>query len=279
MSNINVFTLKTNNKIAYKKADCFDFIETEEAHEYTVTGIIKNIQKFSKRILPSLEIKNKKYRNNLYINPKLLKELNKFDIKGANRSEVQSCISEFNKIYSFPELDENESIEFAKNLAILNLMYSFQRDLALLHYYKPQKCNDSEYIYGTIQPIINNINKTGQMLFTKYYDITEEDLSKCKNIKEIRKYLLPYKNKLLFTVNELSNEISYSIVSYIDIKSHCVNIISNKVFNLIWHIFVNYIVADVAPHKLSFCPICGSLRESTTKKGLKCKKCKDKKIR
>lgn len=282
MSNENSFTLITNNKIAYLNANSFDFDTTENLLEFYITDIYKNVEKFGNKILDGLKIETNHHRNNHYINDRQLKrEINKFDIIG--KEQVLNCVKEFNKIYNFPELDEKEAMSFAKELAILSLMFAFQRDLVLVSYNKSYKYNNpntqTDYIENTLRPRIENLNTTGKLLFKEYKELEEENLLKCNNIKEIRKFLSSYKSKLLYAVNELSNEIKYSIRPRIDVQSRCVNITSDKVFHLIWHIFVNYIVADVAPSKLNFCTICGTLREQTTKKGIKCKKCKNRDIK
>lgn len=281
MSNSNTFTLITNNKIAYLNAKSFDFDTDKNSDEHYVSDFFENVNKFGKKILPHTTIQANHYRNNHYINDKELKrELNKFEIKGKGKEQVLDYISEFNAVYNFPKLNEEESIKFAKELAILSLMFDFQKNLVMISNTKACRTNvTTGYIKDKLTPRIEELNNTGKLLFKKYKELKEEEFLKCKNIKEIRKFLSSYKNKLLYAVNELSNEIKYFIQPRIDVQSRCVNITSDKVFHLIWHIFVNYIVADVAPSKLSFCPICGSLREQTTKDGIKCKECKNTNIK
>lgn len=283
MSNKATYTLITNNKIAYLNANSFDFDDNEKPQEYLITSFLEKVNKFGKKILPSIKIEKNNYRNNLYINEKLKKQLNNFKTIENNKNKILSCINEFNKLFNFPKLDENESIEFAKELAMLSLMYEFQKNLVCISHSQAHtyinEIKQSDYIIEKLDPMIDNLNEIGTKLFKEYDELLTDDFLEYKNIKEIRKFLLPYKKRLLFAVNELSNDISYCISPKIDVQSRFVNVTSNKVFHLIWHIFVNYIVADVSPSKLTFCPSCGSLREQTTKSGIKCKKCKNKKLR
>lgn len=278
MVKTTTYTLITNNKIAYLNAMAFDFDDSETPHQYRITSILKKVDEFGKKILSHITIEANHYRNNLYINKTELKPaLNTFGITGKGKEEVQKYVDGFNESFHFPKLNEEESIEFAKELAILDLMFTFQKDLVILS--NPNKKNTDEYIFETLRPTIADINTVGELLFIEYNKISEENLLKCKEKEDAENFLSSYKYKLLFAVNELSSTISYSISPRIDVKSRCVNITSKKVFHLLWHIFVNYIVADVTPSKITFCPYCGSLREQVTKLGLKCKKCRNKKTK
>ena len=165
-------------------------------------------------------------------------------------------------------------------------MYSFNRDVVLISNHRTNQIknekNKYNYIEGKLNQRIFYFNEIGNILFKDFDELEEinvddENIMRTdKNKTCIKFYLTHYKGMLLNAVNEFSYRYSYSISSFIDIQKRCVNITSDKVFNLIWHIFINFVLADVLPEKITFCNDCGAMIENTKKLRKLCVKCEDK---
>lgn len=207
------------------------------------------------------------------------------DIKALHISQhlelVKPYIEEFQNKYDFPVLKEEDYTEFSEQLILFSLMYSFNRDLILISHnrvnykFKSEKLK-LKYIEDTLNKRIYYFNETGNKLFKNFDELQEIDVDNefIMNNK-IYFHLKKYKTMLLNSVNEFSYRYSYSISTLIDVSKRCVCFTSQKVFNLIWHIFVNFVLADTLPNKITFCDSCGKMIENTTKIRKICENCED----
>lgn len=277
MANNKVYILYPNDKVSYKyKNDIskFDVSNSEDSPEYSALGMTKDFIKTGEKILSNLTISSKTLRNCNYINKETTKLINNFTINDFK--EIKPFLEDLNKKYKFPELKENEAIQFAKRLAIFNLLFSYHRNLALICDSSAKDLRNELFIDDIMKPRIRNLNKIGNMLFEFPTQVDEDELLECENKKDIKSYLLSYHNDLLKAVNEFTHTIGYSISSYIDIKRKVTCPITNEIFHLIWYIFISYVICTVKPSKIGFCIYCGRLRSFSTKSGKKCNRCVNK---
>lgn len=277
MANNKVYILYPNDKVSYKyKNDIskFDVSNSEDSPEYSALGMTKDFIKTGEKILSNLTISSKTLRNCNYINKETTKLINNFTINDFK--EIKPFLEDLNKKYKFPELKENEAIQFAKRLAIFNLLFSYHRNLALICDSSAKDLRNELFIDDIMKPRIRNLNKIGNMLFEFPIQVDEDELLECENKKDIKSYLLSYHNDLLKAVNEFTHTIGYSISSYIDIKRKVTCPITNEVFHLIWYIFISYVICTVKPSKIGFCIYCGRVTKYSTKSRKKCDKCTNK---
>ena len=277
MADSKVYILYPNDKISYKyKNDIskFDVPDSEKPPEYSALGMTKDFIKTGEKILSNLTISSKNLRIYHYINKNTNQMINDFSINDFQ--EIKPFLEDLNKKYNFPELKEDEAIQFAERLAIFNLLFSYHRNLALICDSSAKDLKKELFIEDIMKPRIKNLNEIGNMLFESPIQVDEDELLKCENKKEIKSYLLSYHNDLLKAVNEFTHTIGYSISSYIDIKRKVTCPITNEIFHLIWYIFISYVICTVKPSKIGFCIYCGRVTKYSTKSRKKCDKCTNK---
>lgn len=288
MSSFNGFRLFQDNKSLIenvkKATHAFEIDKMKEYSEYEPFELIENAFDTGSKILKNFP--NIGRLNSLSINKVINKDIFD-DVKSLNISQhlekVMPYIKEFQNKYSFPVLKEEDYVEFSEQLILFGLMYSFNRDLILISRHRTNmlKTDDSRYKYVTeiLNPRIENFNNIGKILFKNFNTIYKIQLD-TENEKIIDKipicfHLKGCKGMLLNAVNEFSYKYSYTISSFIDVRKRCVCFTSEKVFNLIWHIFVNFVLADTLPEKITFCDSCGKMIENNTKIRNICKSCKN----
>lgn len=289
MKNTSRFRIFQENKSLIENVQnaihSFDIDKMKEYAEYKPFELIENAFDTGNKILKNFPNIGEENRNCFLkvINKDIFDDIKALDID-RHLDKIKPCIEEFKSYYDFSVLSEEDYAEFSEQLILFSLMYSFNRDLILISRHRTNilKSEDSQYKYvkETLNPRIHNFNNTGKILFKNFdvihpIPINEADETiniDCPFYFSTKKY----KTSLLKAVNEFSYRYSYSISSFIDISKRCVNITSDKVFNLIWHIFVNFILADVLPDKITFCDDCYCMIENNTKIRKLCEKCEDK---
>lgn len=277
MSNSKYYILYPNDKVSYKyKNDFskFDVKYSETPSEYDISGISNDFLLVGKKILPNLSIRSKNLKNIVYFNEETENLINEFAIK--NFKEVKSFLKELSSKYKFPLLSTEESTQFSKDLATFYLLFAYHRNLALICDTLTKDLKDEQYIKDTLIPRIMDLNEINKRLFKIPFLVIEEEILKCKKQKELKSYLLPYHNNLLKAVNEFTQQIKYSISSYIDIKRKITCPITENIFHLVWYIFISYVVSNVKPSKIGLCIYCGKLRKYSTNMGAKCSRCTNK---
>lgn len=289
MSKINGFRIFQDNKSLLenieKSTHSFDIDKLKEYSEYEPFNLIENAFDTGSKILknfPSIGQENKNTINKV-INKDIFDDIKALDIS-THLEEVKPYLEEFKNKYNFPVLEDKDYTEFSEQLILFALMYSFNRDLILISHHRANtlytESSKVPYIEDELNPRIDNFNHTGIILFNKFEVIDLIDIKDLNVLLDRENkfmfYPTKYKGMLLTAVNEFSYRYSYSISSFINVQSRCVNITSNKVFNLIWHIFVNFVLADTLPSKITFCKSCGAMIENTTKIRKLCNKCEDK---
>lgn len=286
MSNFNGFRIFQDNKSLIENVEnathAFDINKMKEYSEYEPFELIENAFDTGCKILENFP--NIGENDRLSINKVINKNIFD-DIKALHISQhlelIKPYIEEFQNKYDFPVLKETNYVEFSEQLILFSLMYSFNRDLILISHnrvnykFKSKKLK-LKYIEDTLNKRIFYFNETGNILFKKFDELEEIDIDNKYIINnKIYFHLKKYKTMLLNAVNEFSYRYSYTISSFIDVKKRCVNFTSEKVFNLIWHIFVNFVLADTLPKKISFCDSCGKMIENNTKIRKICENCEN----
>lgn len=286
MSNFSGFRVFQDNKSLVENVEnaihSFDIDKTKEYSEYEPFELIENAFDTGSKILKNFPNIGKidKFSINKVINKNIFD-----DIKALHISQhlelIKPYIDEFQSKYDFPVLKEEDYVEFSEQLILFCLMYSFNRDLILISHnrvnykFKSEKLK-LKYIEDTLNKRIFYFNETGNILFKKFDELEEIDIdNKFIVNNKIYFHLKKYKTMLLNSVNEFSYRYSYTISSFIDVNKRCVNFTSEKVFNLIWHIFVNFVLADTLPNKITFCDSCGKMIENNTKIRKICENCED----
>lgn len=229
---------------------------------------------------PELSENNVKYKN-IVLKKDIFERIQTMAIE-KKMDRIIPYIKEFEQKYLFQVLTPDEYVEFSKQIIIFSLLYSYNHYLILIKNNKANylKREDSKipYIEDKLNTYIDNLNNLGNILFEHFdeiHTISTDDLDYLLSNK-IQISTKKYKTLLLHAVNEFSSKFSYTISSFVDVKSRTVSFASDKVFNLIWHIFVNFVIADVLPEKITFCLDCGEMIENTTKNRKLCKKCQNK---
>lgn len=250
--------------------------------DYNSKKFLDNAFKLGNKIFSNLPLKNNDNTICPIISKNIYKKIEELDIEN-NLDKIKKYIENFEKRYDFPKMQDEEYIEFSKQLMIFYLMYSYNRDFIIIHNHQlnNKKCKNNEderdfYIEDVLLPRINNFNLVRNDLFETTGIDFDKFLESVDNNSE-KDYLKDFKTDLLNAVNEFSIDIDYSVTSFVDVEKQTLHITSNKVFFLIWHIFVNYVLANVLPEKISFCDYCFCMIENPTKLAHKCKKHKDKK--
>lgn len=286
MSNFSGFRVFQDNKSLVENVEnaihAFDIDKMKEYAEYEPFELIENAFDSGSKILKNFP--NIGQTDKLSINKVINKNIFD-DIKALHISQhlelIKPYIEEFQNKYDFPVLKEADYVEFSEQLILFSLMYSFNRDLILISHnrvnykFKSEKLK-LKYIEDTLNKRIFYFNETGNILFKNFNELEEIDIDN-DFILDNKIYfpLKKYKTMLLNAVNEFSYRYSYTISSFIDVKKRCINFTSEKVFNLIWHIFVNFVLADTLPKKITFCDTCGKMIECTTKIRENCENCEN----
>lgn len=250
--------------------------------DYNSKKLLDNAFKLGKKIFSQLPLKNNDNIICPVIHKNIYKKIKELDVEG-NLDKIKKYIGEFEQKYDFPKMTDEEYVEFSEQLMLFYLMYLYNRDYIIIynHQLNNSKCKNNEdereyYLKEFLKPRIENFNSVR-------YDLFEEDgidihtFLNYVNDKKENEYLSPLKTDLLNAVNEFSADIAYSVTSFVDTEKQTLHITSSKVFFLIWHIFVNYVIANVLPEKISFCDYCFCMIENKTKLAHRCKKHKDKK--
>lgn len=288
MSSFNGFRIFQDNKSLIENVEnathAFDIDKMKEYSEYEPFELIENAFDTGSKILKKFPNIGKidKFSINKVISKNIFD-----DIKALHISQhlelIKPYIEEFQNKYDFPVLKEEDYAEFSEQLILFSLMYSFNRDLILISHHRTNMLRTDDSRYKYVKEILNqrisNFNNTGKILFKNFENIVPIPLKESDETIDTK---LPihfstkkYKSSLLKAVNEFSFKYSYTISSFIDVSKRCVCFTSKKVFNLIWHIFVNFVLADTLPGKITFCDSCGKMLENNTKIRKNCKNCED----
>lgn len=285
MSKISYYRLDGEEKSTLinskKLIECFGIEYGKKFLDYNSKKFLDNSFKMGKTFISTLPLKNNE--DLLYKDrppSTIYNKVNQIDIEG-NLDKIKQYIHKFEEKYNFPQMQEEEYIEFSKNLMIFYLMYCYNRDYIMIYQHqlhnKKHANNEDErifYIEDVLKPRIQEFNSVRKDLFEKDGIDFSTFLKKVENNEE-KDYLKDFKNDLLYAVNDFSIDIKYNVTSFVDVEKQTLHITSSKIFFLIWHIFVNYVLANVLPEKISFCDYCFCMLENKTKLKHYCKKHKD----
>jgi hypothetical protein len=285
MSKINYYKLdnnsNSNKKNIHNLVNVYGIEFGKKFLDYNTKKLLDNSFKLGKKLFSNLPLKNTNNEICPIIRKDIYRKIEDIDVEN-NLDKVKKFVEEFEKKYNFPKMTDREYITFSKQLMMFYLMYTYNRDYIIIynHQLNNYKCNeDSKQYYEEyiLEPRIEKFNAVRKDLFndkTIDYDIFKD---KAQNKTE-KEYLQPFKKDLLNAVNEFSISINYSVTSFVDPDKQTIHITSSNIFFLIWHIFVNYVLANVLPEKISFCDYCLCMIENKTKLAHRCRKHKDRKI-
>ena len=273
-----------------------DIGQTTDLREFNIDEILFDAYKSGEKLFDNI----KKIIKETEIDGDIIEKIEDLNINDSVARNIE-YINEWCEKYGFPtstssnsnsiarysnnNMPINDISTFSKNLMIFYILYSFHLNFVFLYnakleYYKSKDEIDIlDYVENQFKVKLNNINILGPLFIKDFKKLNLNVFLEEKEMETIIKdkkqrldFLDEFKLPYLKRVNEISYNLKNSIISIIDIENKVIDISSENIFHLIWHIFINYIILDTKPSKICECKICHTeLIQTGSKKPTRCK--------